>query len=65
MLSGVPAAGVLHEWFGLRLGTCGSEQSGRESSSEESFTLDHEGDARTTGREVETSALFFELRAFC
>lgn len=65
MLSGIPAQRILHEWFWLPLWASRGECSQWQSSSKEDYTLDHEGDARTTGREVETSPLFFELRAFC
>ena len=65
MLSGIPPQRILHEWFWLSLWASWSECSQWQSSPKEGNTLDHEGDARTTGREVETSPLFFELRAFC
>ncbi len=65
VLSGIPTQGILHEWLGLPLRASWGECHQWQSSSKEGYPLDHEGDARTTGREVETSPLFFELRAFC
>lgn len=65
VLSGIPIQRILHEWLWLPLRASRGECCQWQSSPKEGYPLDHEGDARTTGGEVETSPLFFELRTFC